>query len=101
MQDECNKIKARIADTDEDFKELTEKNEELKKLVEEAEAKVKAQGDKRGRFAKLPTLKGESTAEGEIKVGAAKDEEPETEEEKKKRERFERLAQLNQGAGLR
>lgn len=29
MKDECDKIKARIADTDEDFKELTEKNKEL------------------------------------------------------------------------
>jgi hypothetical protein len=44
----------------------------------------------------MPTLKGDGTSgSGDIKVGAAKDEEPETEEEKKKRERFERLAKLN------
>ena len=76
-------------------------NELLKKQVEEAEAKVAAQGHKRGAFQKLPTLKGQSSAEGAVKVGAAAEEEPETSAEKKKRERFERLAKLSQGAGLR
>lgn len=49
----------------------------------------------------MATLKGESHTEGEVKVGEARKEEPETAAEKQQRERFERLAKLHQGAGLR
>jgi len=51
----------------------------------------------------LPTLKGQSSAEGPVGNGggAAAAAEPETSAEKKQRERFERLAKLSQGAGLR
>ena len=101
LKAETEKIKSRIAETDEDYQELEEKNAELQKQVAEAEAKVAAQGHNRGAFQKLATLKGESHAEGEVKVGAAAKEEPETAAEKQQRERFERLAKLHQGAGLR
>jgi hypothetical protein len=101
LKAETDKIKSRIADTDEDYRELQEKNAELQKQVAAAEAKVAAQGHNRGAFQKLATLKGESHAEGEVKVGAAAKAEPETEAEKQQRERFERLAKLHQGAGLR
>lgn len=101
LKAETDKIKSRITDTDEDYRELMDKNTALKKQVEEAEAKVAAQGHNRGAFQKLPTLKGESHAEGEVKVGEARKEEPETSAEKKQRERFERLTKLHQGAGLR
>ena len=101
LKAETEKIKSRITDTDEDYRELMEKNAALTKQVEEAEAKVAAQGHNRGAFQKLPTLKGESHTEGEVKVGEARKEEPETSAEKKQRERFERLTKLHQGAGLR
>lgn len=50
LQAECDKFKARIADTDQDYQELTAQSKVLTKQVEEAEARVAAQGHNRGAF---------------------------------------------------
>lgn len=42
LKDETEKIASRIAETDDDYAELLERNEELMRQVEEAEAKVAA-----------------------------------------------------------
>ena len=91
---ETTKIAERIAETDDDYKELLERNAELMRLVEEAEQLARNKDPTQGAFANLPKMKEGKASEEEL----AK---PETEEEKKNRARFERLAKLNQGAGLR
>jgi len=57
LKQETTKIADRIAETDDDLRELLERNEELLRLVEEAEAKVAAQDPTQGRFANLPKMK--------------------------------------------
>lgn len=54
LKQETSKIAGRIAETDDDHTELLERNAELLRLVEEAEAKVAAADPAQGRFANLP-----------------------------------------------
>ena len=54
LQQETSKIAERIAETDDDYQELMDRNAELIKLVEEAEAKAANQDPTQGRFANLP-----------------------------------------------
>ena len=98
LKQETSKIAERIAETDDDYQELLERNAELIKLVEEAEAKAAAQDPTQGRFANLPQMKEPKQSEEQLE---AKNQKPETSAEKKQRERFERLAKLNQGAAIR
>ena len=80
----------KIDDSEQDYLELVAENERLIREVTENEAKAKT--DKNPAFRETLAIKKEPEAK---KVFA------ETEEQKKQRLRFEKLAKMNQGTGLR
>ena len=93
---ERDKIAADIAETDDDLKELQEKNADLTAAVEKYEkeaAAVKAAGGNK-KFKEAPTSRAPKKAAEEPPPAN------ETSEEKAKRERFDKLAKLS-SAGLR
>ncbi len=80
----------KIDDSEQDYLELVAENERLIREVAESEAKAKT--DKNPAFRETLAIKKEPDAK---KVFA------ETEEQKKQRMRFEKLAKMNQGTSLR
>merc|ERR1719272_1779500 len=54
LVEETTKIASRIAETDDDYQELLERNKELLRLVEEAELKVAEKDPDVGAFKNLP-----------------------------------------------
>jgi len=98
LKDDRDKLKSRLHSTDDDFKELMEQNEKLLKEVEEAEKKagVTKQAGGNPKYVNAPTMRKPKPAApiDEIVI-------EETEQQREKRLKLERLSKLNQGAGLR
>lgn len=85
-----DRIKAKIDDSEQDYLELMEENDRLQREVDDAESKAKIEPNP--RFADTLAIK----KEPEVKKVFA-----ETEEQKRQRLRFEKLAKMNKGASLR
>merc|ERR1719263_1398770 len=90
LQADRDRLKRKIDDSEQDYLDLVNENEKLQREVAEPESKAKT--DKNPAFRETLAIKKEPEAKKVFN---------ETEEQKKQRLRFEKLAKMNQGTSLR